>query len=162
VLTVQETVSGITATVAQLHFKGTYSLASFTFAADASTNGTIITDPPAKITSTNTNVTTYHFSNAHGATETALLPAAGGGLEQITGFKLTGHDVLDLRVLFANAAGHPSLAGLGGYLTASQSAGNTTLYYDASGHGHGGAFATLEGVSTTVAGLLAHHALSLG
>lgn len=165
VLTLSETVNGKVASYA-LNFAGTYTAASFALSADASGQGTIITDPPSPtptpISTANTSTTSMAFTNLGSATETAALVPAGNGAEQVFGFRLKGLDVLDLGRVLADAAGHPTLADIGGYITASFAGGDTTLAYDPTGHGHGTAFAVLEGVHTTVAGLLAHHALSLG
>jgi hypothetical protein len=157
-------VDGQAATVAKLHFLGDYTLASFSFGADSSGNGTLITDPPSstKLTSANTNTSAVEFTNSGTSTETAVLQPAGHGIQQVLGFLLNGRDVLDLQSVLAGAAGDPTLADIGSYITASDSGGNTTLACDPTGHGHGSAFATLDGVTTTLSGLLAHHALSLG
>jgi hypothetical protein len=164
ILTVTETVNGQATTVAQLHFAGSYSAGSFLFAADNAGTGTIITDPPthAKITAANVGTASAAFTNSGGGIETAVLAPAGNGIEAVSGFRLNGIDVLDLRQVLAGAAGHPNLTDIGNYISASVAAGNTTLFYDPAGGGHGGAFAVLDGVSTTMNALLAHHALSLG
>jgi len=164
ILTLTETVNGVAATVGALHFTGTYTLASFAFAADSTGSGTVITDPPAtaKITAANTSTSAAEFTNVGTATETVALLPAGNGIEQVLGFKANGLDVIDLKNVLAGASGQPTLADIGNYITATDSDGSTTLYYDPTGHGHGAAFAVLEGVNSTIGGLLSHHALSLG
>lgn len=164
VLDVTTSVGGLTTTLAQLHFSGSYTTASFKFATDASGNGTNITDPPmvAAVTPANTSVARFTFTNTGSAVQTAMLAPAGSGIEAIAGFALNGHDVLDLARVLAGASGPPTLANLGSYVTAAAAGGDTTLSYDATGHGHGAAFATLDGMTTTMAALLGHHAFSLG
>ncbi len=163
ILTLTETVNGQATTVAKLHFAGTYTAASFAFAVDSSGQGTLITDPPvsAQITPQTLGAASVAFTNTGSGLESAVLPGAGNGVVQVFGFSPNGQDVLDLRKILASADGHPSLADLGNYITASVTGGNTTLSYDPTGHGGGSAFAVLDGVNTTMSSLLAHHALSL-
>ena len=96
--------------------------------------------------------------------ETALLngmPTKTGAM-QFEGFSLGAGDALDVRNIIASANVHADMTSIGQYVSATQSGGATTLWFDPTGSGHGGAaFAMLQHTSVTVADLIAHQALHL-
>jgi hypothetical protein len=85
--------------------------------------------------------------------------AAGQGLETISGF--TSGDVLDLAHTLAGLNVASNLSNLGSYVTAVTQGGSTTLLVNPSGSGTASAFVQLNGVNTTVAGLVNGHNISL-
>jgi beta-glucanase (GH16 family) len=85
--------------------------------------------------------------------------AAGQGLETISGF--TSGDVLDLAQTLAGLNVASNLSNLGSYVTAVTQGGSTTLLVNPSGSGTASAFVQLNGVNTTVAGLVNGHNISL-
>jgi len=94
--------------------------------------------------------------------ETAVLGhiAPGTAPAQIYNFNPSLTDKLELKNILNYTNALPNLSNVANYITASVSNGNTTLYFDKTGSGHQGiAFATLEGVATSVSQLLAQNAL---
>ena len=90
-----------------------------------------------------------------------LAPAPGIGPEQINGFNPDQADVLELRAILNPTLALPDLSNIGNYITATTVGGNTILSFDATGHGLAGtSFAQLDGVSVSLAQLLADDALS--
>jgi hypothetical protein len=90
-----------------------------------------------------------------------LAPAPGIGPEQINGFNPDQADVLELRAILNPTLALPDLSNIGNYVTSTTVGGNTILSIDATGHGLAGtAFAQLNGVSLSLAQLLAADALS--
>jgi hypothetical protein len=111
---------------------------------------------------------------AHGGTvlqfrsegnETAMLPSnpAHRGYATLQDFSSAKGDALDLANTFANNNVSPTMADLGNYISAVQSGGSTTLWFDATGSGHGGGveLASLQNTSVSFAGLVAQGALHL-
>ena len=67
-------------------------------------------------------------------------------------------DVLDLTRTLAGTAVAADLSNIGRFIQSTTSGGNTTLYVDPTGNGGSPyAFATLQGVTTTIGTLLAQH-----
>ena len=94
-------------------------------------------------------------------TVNVLAPAPGIGPGQINGFNPDQADVLELRAILNPTLAAPDLSNIAGYVTAATVGGNTILSVDATGHGLAGtAFAELNGVSVTVAQLVADDALA--
>ena len=85
--------------------------------------------------------------------------AAGQGLETISGF--TSGDVLDLSHTLAGLNVASNLSNLGSYVTTVTQGSSTTLLVNSSGSGTASAFVQLNGVNTTVAGLVNGHNVSL-
>ncbi len=103
-----------------------------------------------------------NFIHGGNGNDTFVLNAAGQGLDTIFGFALTNSDKLDLTRTLASVASSVDLTNVGTYITASTSGGNTTLYVDPTGgHGTPYAFASLQGVTATVAQLVAHGDLTV-
>jgi hypothetical protein len=103
-----------------------------------------------------------NFLNGGTGNDTFYLNGAGQGLDTITGFSPTNSDILDLSRTLANAQSTVDLTNVGNFITAVASGGNTTLYVDdTGGHGTASAFAVLDGVTTTVAQLVANNDLKL-
>jgi beta-glucanase (GH16 family) len=103
-----------------------------------------------------------NFIHGGNGNDTFVLNAAGQGLDTIFGFALANSDKLDLTRTLASVASSVDLTNVGTYITASTSGGNTTLYVDPTGgHGTPYAFASLQGVTATVAQLVAHGDLTV-
>jgi Ca2+-binding RTX toxin-like protein len=136
---------GITVTVAQLLADNALSLGSV----------------PSVVVPAVLHTDVVTFATAGNQTIRVDAISAKEGTEQLIGFKTGAGDVLNLANVVKGSTA--TLATLGGFVTASTSvAGDTTLYFDATGTGlTGTAFAVLKGVSVTVAQLLADNALSL-
>ena len=101
-----------------------------------------------------------NFIHGGNGNDTFVLNGAGEGLDTIFGFQLSNNDKLDLTRTLASVASSVDLTNVGTYLTASTSGGNTTLYVDPTGgHGTPYTFASLQGVSTTIAQLVANNDL---
>ena len=77
--------------------------------------------------------------------ETFVLPIAGQGLNNISGFTEWNRDVLDLRPALARTNWDQRAATLGNYLKVTDSAGSATLAIAATGSGAGTVIATLTG-----------------
>jgi hypothetical protein len=94
--------------------------------------------------------------------ETPALPALKG-FATLQGFSFTNGDALGLGDMLA--AGHvtATLADLGNYISAEQSGGSLSLWFDSTGSGHGGGaeFALLQNTTGSFASLMAHDALRL-
>jgi hypothetical protein len=94
--------------------------------------------------------------------ETVNLPqhAPGLGPAQIYGFNPNAADILELRAILNLTNARPDLSDISDYINAQTLNGNTILSVDATGAGLPGvAFAQLNGVSASVAQLMADHAL---
>jgi hypothetical protein len=95
--------------------------------------------------------------------ETANLPTAPAqrGFASLQGFSLTAGDALGIGNMLAASHVDPATANLANYISAAQSGGSTSLWFNAAGAGHGGGveFALLQNTNVTVASLLAHNAL---
>ena len=104
-----------------------------------------------------------NFIHGGNGNDTFVLNAARAqGLDTIFGFALANSDKLDLTRTLASVASSVDLTNVGTYITASTSGGNTTLYVDPTGgHGTPYAFASLQGVTATVAQLVAHGDLTV-
>jgi Ca2+-binding RTX toxin-like protein len=103
-----------------------------------------------------------NFLNGGTGSDTFYLNGPNQGLDTITGFSPTIHDVLNLSRTLAAATTAVDLTNVGNFITAVASGGNTTLYVDETGgHGTPVAFAVLDGVTTTVAQLVANNDLKL-
>jgi Ca2+-binding RTX toxin-like protein len=103
-----------------------------------------------------------NFLHGGSGNDTFVLNGSGQGLDTITGFQLTNHDLLDLTRTLASVASSVDLTNVGTYITATTAGGNTTLYVDPTGgHGTPYAFAVLDGVSATVAQLVAYNDLKV-
>jgi Ca2+-binding RTX toxin-like protein len=103
-----------------------------------------------------------NFLHGGNGNDTFVLNAAGQGLDTIFNFALANSDKLDLTRTLAGVASSVDLTNVGTYITASTSGGNTTLYVDPTGgHGTPYAFASLQGVTATVAQLVAHGDLTV-
>jgi len=103
-----------------------------------------------------------NFIHGGNGNDTFVLNAAGQGLDTIFGFALANSDKLDLTRTLASVASSVDPTNVGTYITASTSGGNTTLYVDPTGgHGTPYAFASLQGVTATVAQLVAHGDLTV-
>jgi hypothetical protein len=99
------------------------------------------------------------FIDASGGNETITIPAAGAGIESISGFSLKNGDILNLQQSLAGSSWNGSLMSLGDFVTTETVGGNTSLLVDPSGHGVGTAVAVLNEVSTNLASLSAAHLL---
>jgi hypothetical protein len=89
-----------------------------------------------------------------------LAPVPGIGPEQINAFNPTKGDILQLNAVLNATQALPNLSDIQKYITATTVNGNTILSVDPTGSGHAGtAFAQLNGVTLTLAQLLADHAL---
>jgi hypothetical protein len=97
--------------------------------------------------------------------EIASLPTspAHNGFATLQAFSLGNGDVLDIGNMLAASKVSPDMANLGNFISAQQSGGSTSLWFDATGSGHGGGaeFALLQNTTTTVASLTAHNAWRL-
>ncbi len=103
-----------------------------------------------------------NFIHGGNGNDTFVLNAAGQGLDTIFGFALANSDKLDLTRTLASVASSVDLTNVGTYITASTSGGNTTLSVDPTGgHGTPYAFASLQGVTATVAQLVAYGDLTV-
>jgi hypothetical protein len=143
-------------TIAQLTFNGSYTLGNFS----VSNNGLYVLDPP--VTAATTGVSsTPTFINASAGNEVLAFPAAGTGLDAISGFSLTNGDVLDFAAALKGTGWHGDLTQVGNFITAVANGSETDIYLDPTGQGHGALIAELEGINTTVASLLAHHAIGV-
>jgi hypothetical protein len=141
-------------TIAELTFNGSYTLGNFQIA----DNGLTIIDPP--VTAATTGVSsTPAFINASGGDDVIALPSAGAGFDAISGFSLTNGDVLDFTAALQGTAWHGDLTQVGDFISAVQNGGETDLYLDPTGQGHGAMVAALDGVNTSLASLLAHGAI---
>ena len=100
------------------------------------------------------------FITAAGASNTFVV--ASPGTATITGFGLSNGDVLDFGGALARLGVQPDLSNLGSFVTATAAGGNTVLSVDQSGTGGAATVAVLDGVTASVAQLVAAHALSLG
>jgi hypothetical protein len=123
-----------------------------------SSNGLYILDPPVTAAATGGS-STPTFINAAAGEQVIAMPVAGAGLDDISGFSLTNGDVLDFTAALQGTAWHGDLTQVGNFITAVANAGETDLYLDPTGHGHGAMVAALDGVNTTVASLFAHNAI---
>jgi hypothetical protein len=97
-----------------------------------------------------------------GGLETVMLHPllTGIGPQVINGFNATNADKLELANILNPTLALPDLSNLANYITATQSNGNTILSVDPTGTGQPGTqFAVLDGVTITVAQLLADGAL---
>jgi hypothetical protein len=142
------------ATIAQLTFNGSYTLGNFS----VSNNGLYILDSSVTAATTGGS-STPTFINASAGNEVVAFPAAGTGLDAISGFSLTNGDVLDFAAALKGTGWHGDLTQVGNFITAVANGSETDLYCDPTGQGHGALIAELGGVNTTVASLLAHHAI---
>ena len=103
-----------------------------------------------------------NFLNGGLGNDTFYLNGPNQGLDTITGFSPTIHDVLNLSRTLAQAQATVDLTNVGNFITAVASGGNTTLYVDdTGGKGTPVAFAVLDGVTTSVAQLVANHDIKL-
>ena len=90
--------------------------------------------------------------------QTVCLQAPQYGVQYLANFNPANGDVIGLDNVLEKTTAATNLSDLGKYVTSTVSAGNTTLYFDATGSGHVGAgspIAVLLGVQTTVAALVA-------
>jgi hypothetical protein len=150
------TVLNGTTTIAQLTFSGSYTLGNFQVA----DNGLTIIDPP--VTRGTTGVSpTPTFINASAGNDVIAMPAAGTGLEAISGFLLTNGDVLDFSAALKGTPWHGDLTQVGNFITAVQAGTATDLYLDPTGRGHGAMVATLDNLNTNLVNLLAHNAIKV-
>jgi hypothetical protein len=97
--------------------------------------------------------------------EIASLPTspAHNGFATLQGFSLGSGDALDIGNMLSASKVSPDMANLGNFISAQQSGGSTSLWFDATGSGHGGGveFAALQNTTVTVASLTAHNAWHL-
>ena len=101
-----------------------------------------------------------NFLHGGNGNDTFVLNGPGQGLDTIYGFALNNSDKLDLTRTLASVASTVDLTNVGNYVKAVKTGANTTLYVDLTGgHGTPYGFALLEGVSATVAQLVASHDL---
>ena len=101
-----------------------------------------------------------NFLHGGSGNDTFVLNGPGQGMDTIWQFSLTNNDKLDLTRTLGSVAPAVDLTNVGSYLSAVISGNTTTLYVDLTGgHGTPSAIATLEGVATTVAQLVAHDSL---
>ena len=95
--------------------------------------------------------------------DTFILHGAGQGLDRIAGFGLRNGDMLDMTRTLAGTAIAADLTNIGRFVSAVTAGGSTTLYVDPTGgRGAADAFAVLQGVSTTLAALVAQHDIVIG
>ena len=96
--------------------------------------------------------------NGGAGNDVFIMNGATQGKDTINGFKLGIADVLDLTRTLAGTAVAADLSNIGRFIQSTTSGGNTTLYVDPTGNGGSPyAFATLQGVTTTIGTLLAQH-----
>ena len=89
--------------------------------------------------------------------DTFLLNPAGQGLDTLSHFTATGHDVLDFSRALAGLNVTLTTAGLEDFITAKTSSAGTAISIDTTGHGGAGQqVALLSGVNTSVGALLAN------
>jgi len=97
-------------------------------------------------------------------TETALLADVHGQVPvtQLSGFSLTSGDGIDVGVILQDSGIKADLTNIQNYVSLANVGGNTQLWFDKLGSGHGGTLeAVLQGVNVTMPDLLAHNALHL-
>jgi hypothetical protein len=100
-----------------------------------------------------TNVTLTYRAAGY---ETICLQSPSHGVQQLVGFNAAKGDVIGVDDILETTLAHADLSDVGDYITSVVSGGSTTLYFDPTGKGlQGSAFAVLQGVSTTVAQLVA-------
>ncbi len=102
-----------------------------------------------------------NFLNGLQAGDIFRLNGSGQGLDMISGFSLVNGDVLDLHRALAGLAVASDQSNLGQYITTSTTNGNTTLYLDVQGGGHGSAIGVLQNVTTNLDGLISHHSITI-
>lgn len=101
-----------------------------------------------------------NFIHGGSGNDVFVLNGANQGLDTIFGFTLTNHDKLDLSRTLGSVASAVDVTNVGKFITAASSGGNTTLFVDPTGgHGTPYAFASLQGVTATVAQLVAYNDL---
>ncbi len=91
--------------------------------------------------------------------DTFFLPAAGAGVDTITGFSLTNSDVLNLAAALTAADWNNNMSTLGNYLKVSESGGNAIIAIATHGSGSGVTVAQLNGVSSLTLSTLQQHAV---
>src|ERR1700733_11026892 len=88
--------------------------------------------------------------------EGVCLQSAEHGMQQLAGFNPANGDLIGLDDILEKTLAHADLSDVGNYITSAIVAGSTILYFDPTGHGlQGSPIAQLQGVSTTVAALVA-------
>jgi hypothetical protein len=106
---------------------------------------------------------TFAFRSA--GAEGALLQNVTGGAAAsvLTGFSLANDDGINVRAILAAADLQADLTNIGNYFSTVETGGNTQLWFDPTGSGHGGTLeTTFQNTSLTMNDLISHSALHLG
>jgi hypothetical protein len=102
-------------------------------------------------------VITYRAAGNEGV----CLQSPEHGMQQLAGFNPANGDLIGLDDILEKTLAHADLSDVGNYITSQIVSGSTILYFDPTGHGlQGSAIAMLQGVSTTVAALVANHGIA--
>jgi hypothetical protein len=106
---------------------------------------------------------TFTFRSSGG--EGALLQNVAGGATAsvLAGFSLAEGDGINVRSILTAADLQTDLTNIGNYFSTVETGGNTQLWFDPTGSGHGGTLeTTFQNASLTMNDLLSHSALHLG
>ena len=117
---------------------------------------------PSPVTTFAAGGQAFQFRSEGDETAFMVEDPAYQGFATLRGFSVANGDALDVAGLLSFNHVSADAADLGKYISAQQSGGSTSLWFDQSGSGHGGVeFALLHNVTTTFAGLMSHNALHL-
>jgi hypothetical protein len=117
---------------------------------------------PSPVTTFAAGGQAFQFRSEGDETAFIVEDPAFKGFATLQNFSLTNGDALDVAGLLSFNHVSANAADLGNYISAHQSGGSTSLWFDQTGSGHGGVeFALLHNVNTTFAGLTSHNALHL-